>query len=206
MVFSRTRYSGWLLFLETRFFNDIFLVICQQLVWKTEICLLRHHRPSDGAQLPWPGVECLYPTLRSHLRSESGRLGSTFHVYYTAFTYHPRSELNLDRWLAEATCPQISQQRLSRPLWCLHTVSPTKLPTSHPSFRCSYSTLNPARLSQAWPAWYLAVSESLPIQFLWFRKFPTPTHPNHQDQLKQHLLLEPYLISWQPPGWASSLL
>lgn len=135
-----------------------------------------------------------------------GGWGRTFHVYYTAFTYHPRSELNLDRRLAEATCPQISQQRLSRPLWCLHTVSPTKLPTSHPSFRCSYRTLNPARLSQAWPAWYLATSESLPIQFLWFRKFPTPTHPNHQDQLKQHLLLEPYLISRQPPGWASSLL
>ena len=128
----------------------------------------------------------------------------------------------MDQRLAEATCPQISQQRLSRPLRCLHTVSPIKLPTSHPSFRCSYRTLNPARLSQAWPAWYSAVSESLPIQFLWFRKFPIPAHPNHQDRLKEHLLLEPYLVSPTATGmgflpplthtarglcfWSSSLL
>ena len=45
-----------------------------------------------------------------------------------AFTYHPRSELNSDQRSAEATCPQMSHERLRQSPWCLHNVFPIKVP------------------------------------------------------------------------------
>lgn len=48
--------------------------------------------------------------------------------HQTAFTYHPRSELDSDQWSAEATCPEISHPWLSQPPRCLHTVFPINVP------------------------------------------------------------------------------
>lgn len=97
----------------------IFWVISWQLVGKTDTCLLRHHSP-----FPWPGVECLYPTLSPHLWSESGRLGRNVPCVMNGFHLPPKERTQLGSAVGRSYLPTDIPPMAQPAPRCLHTAFP----------------------------------------------------------------------------------